>query len=203
MTASGILGVDAGSRTLREADHLLAELAGRFGLPDGVMGCTHLIRTGRPHVAVSLAVADGAGPDLDLTALDLTAPDTRAPDATAAPDGVGAALDGRRRGPAEPAEGAELAAGEHGRTGRAVLYRGAGRLSGTLTVREILDLSAIDRITVLMGAEPAPDTLVQTRGHVRPEWRDGRLTLLTMPAGTGVLAPYEVPDPTPCCSAHP
>jgi hypothetical protein len=146
---------------------------------------------------VSLALADGAGPDLDLTAFDLTAFDLTAP------DGVGAALDGRRGGPAEPAEGAELAAREHGRTGRAVLYRGAGRLSGTLTVREILDLSAIDRITVLMGAEPAPDTLVQTRGHVRPEWRDGRLTLLTMPAGTGVLAPYEVPDPTPCCSAHP
>jgi hypothetical protein len=201
MSPSGILGVDAGSRTLREADHLLAELARRLGLPEGVMGCTHLIRTGRPHVAVSLTLADGAGPD--LTALDLTALDTGTSEATAAPDGVGAALDGRRRGPAEPAEGAELAAREHGRAGRAVLYRGAARLSGTLTVREILGLSAIDRITVLMGEEPAPDTLVRTRGHVRPEWRDGRLTLLTMPAGTGLLAPYEVPDPTPCCSAHP
>lgn len=41
-----------------------------------------------------------------------------------------------------------------------------------------------------------------TRDHVRPQWQDGELVLTLMPAVGGVLVPFEVPDPTPCCADH-
>ena len=188
MRSAAILGVDAGSGSLREADHLLLDLVRWFGLPEAVTGCTHLIRTGRPHVAVSLSLPAETCAALDLAAL---------------PDGMSAVLGAERRGTsADLLDGAGRAVTQHGRTGRAVVFRGASRLTGTVTVREILDDSIIDRVTVLMGGDPTPDVRVETRDHVRPEWQNGRLTLLTMPAGNGLLAPYEVPDPTPCCSDH-
>ena len=51
------------------------------------------------------------------------------------------------------------------------------------------------------GEPPPPHTPVDTRDFVRPEWRDGVLTLVAMPAATG-LAPFEVANPTPCCADH-
>jgi MFS family permease len=76
----------------------------------------------------------------------------------------------------------------------------------TLYFQQVLDYSpsAIERVRVL-GAErpePAPETLVETRGFVRPQWLDGRLTLVTTPVGGGLVAPFEVPKPTPCCADH-
>ncbi|MGC0429432.1 hypothetical protein RKD32_005787 [Streptomyces sp. SAI-195] len=50
--------------------------------------------------------------------------------------------------------------------------------------------------------EPAPDTRLVTRDHVRPHWQDGRLVLAAMPAVGGTLVPFEDPDPTPCCADH-
>ena len=38
--------------------------------------------------------------------------------------------------------------------------------------------------------------------HVHPQWQDGELVLTLMPAVGGVLVPFEVPDPTPCCADH-
>ncbi|MBC6463027.1 hypothetical protein, partial [Actinomadura sp. HBU206391] len=190
MRPTAALGIDGGSRTLGEADHLLIDLPGRLGLPEGVVGYTHLI-SGHPNVTVSLSLPDDAFP-----ASGAAAPGPAGADLLdRLPEGVGAAMGEHRRGPAEHADGAALAAAEHGRTGRAVLFPGSSLLTGTLTVGEILDRSAIERIVVLMGEEPDADVLVDTRDHVRPEWRDGRLTLLALPAGKGVIAPYEVPNP--------
>lgn len=181
-----ILGIDSGSRTVAAAEHLLHSVVETLGLPTGVTGCTHFVRTGAlPHVACSLTV----DADADLRLL---------------PDGVSAALGGIRTGP--DAEGAALASAEHaaGRSGRIVLFPGRDRLSGTLTVGEILARSAIDAVVVLAQAhEPDADTAVVTNDHVRPEWRDGLRTLVTMPAAGGRLTPAEVPDPTPCCADHP
>jgi hypothetical protein len=188
MRSTAVLGVDAGSGTLREADHLLFDLVRRFGLPEAVTGCTHLIRAGSPHIAVSLSIPAEARAAVDLAAL---------------PEGVSAVLGAERReSTAELVDGATRAIAQHNRTGRAVIFRGSSRLTGTITVRTILDESIIDRVAVLMGDDPTPDVLVDTRDHVRPEWQDGRLTLLTMPAGDGLIAPYEVPNPTPCCADH-
>jgi hypothetical protein len=83
-----------------------------------------------------------------------------------------------------------------------VIYPGVRELTGTLTVGELMNRSAIDRIHVMAGGEPPPPhTPVDTRDFVRPEWRDGALTLVAMPAVTG-LAPFEVANPTPCCAEH-
>jgi hypothetical protein len=43
---------------------------------------------------------------------------------------------------------------------------------------------------------------IWTGDFVRPAWRDGRLTLLVLPAGPGVVAPFEVPNPTSCRAGH-
>ncbi|MFG2028889.1 hypothetical protein [Streptomyces sp. NPDC048825] len=100
-------------------------------------------------------------------------------------------------------KGYEVTAGVPDTAGRAVLYPGVGRLTGTVTVAEVVSGSAIERVAVLGGSgEPAPDQRILTRDFVRPEWRDGELVLTAMPAAGGVLVPFEVPDPTPCCADH-
>ncbi|MFI0087090.1 hypothetical protein [Streptomyces bobili] len=87
--------------------------------------------------------------------------------------------------------------------GRAVPYRGTGLLHGTMTVEEVLSVSAIDRVTVLGSAgQPRLDTRLVACGHVRPQWQGGELVLAAMPAVGGTLVPFEVPEPTPCCADH-
>ncbi|MFF3942800.1 hypothetical protein [Streptomyces phaeofaciens] len=198
--ASGVrpvLGVDAGTASLRAADHLVHDLVDRLGLPPGTVACTHLIRTDeRRGTAVSLALPDAGA-----------AESVRA--GVAALEGLdaGASLGGRAHGPRGAARAAALAAGEHARRagGRAVLFPGVEHLTGTVTVADLLALTAVERL-VVVGAPPAyrpdPATPVRTRDHVRPEWRAGRLTLALVPAAGGTLAPFEVPDPTPCCADH-
>lgn len=99
--------------------------------------------------------------------------------------------------------GYEVPTGAPDAVGRAVIYPGVASLTGTLTIAELLARSAIDRVTVLGSpGQPAPDTLLVTHRHVRPQWQDGELTLTAMPAAGGTLVPFEVPDPTPCCADH-
>ncbi|MFD9188350.1 hypothetical protein ACFWCA_09015 [Streptomyces phaeochromogenes] len=101
------------------------------------------------------------------------------------------------------AKGYEVTTGVPDEVGRAVVYPGSAALTGTVTVEELLSGSAIDRVTVLGSAgEPPPGQGVVTRDHVRPQWQDGELVLTLMPAVGGVLVPFEVPDPTPCCADH-
>ncbi|SDJ07944.1 hypothetical protein [Nonomuraea jiangxiensis] len=63
-------------------------------------------------------------------------------------------------------------------------------------------MSAIGRVTQLGGPPPADGTELDTRDFVRPRWQDGVLTLVTMPVAGGRVAPFEVPNPTPCCADH-
>ncbi|WP_189780693.1 hypothetical protein [Streptomyces capitiformicae] len=101
------------------------------------------------------------------------------------------------------ARGYEVTPGVPDPMGRAVLYPGVSSLTGTLTIAELLSRSAIARVTVLGSpGQPAPDTELVTRDHVRPHWHDGELVLTAMPAVGGTLVPFEVPDPTPCCADH-
>ncbi|MFF8192759.1 hypothetical protein ACF05L_18270 [Streptomyces bobili] len=101
------------------------------------------------------------------------------------------------------AEGYEVTGGAPDAVGRAVLYRGSGLLSGTMTVGEVLSVSAIDRVTVLGTAGRTPsDRRLVTHGHVRPQWQGGELVLTAMPAVGGTLVPFEVAEPTPCCADH-
>ncbi|WP_216589577.1 hypothetical protein [Streptomyces brasiliscabiei] len=97
----------------------------------------------------------------------------------------------------------EVAPGTPDTRGRAVIYPGVTALTGTVTIADVLDRSAITRVTVLGSpARPSPDTLLMTQDHVRPHWHDGELVLTTMPAVGGTLVPFEVPEPTPCCADH-
>ena len=186
-----VIGVDAGTTTLREADHLIRDLKTTLGLPPGTVACTHLIRTdARRGTAVSFALPEGELTEKIWRRLTETE--------------MGAALNDRRHG---PAEAAAQAAAEHTarRSGRAVLYDGVDRLTGTVTVADLLESTAIDQLTVV-GAPlttPDPTTSILTQDHVRPEWREGRLVLALVPAVGNTLAPFEVPNPTPCCSDHP
>ncbi|MEU0971286.1 hypothetical protein ABZ357_39955 [Streptomyces sp. NPDC005917] len=193
--ASGVhpvIGVDAGTATLREADHLIHELLGRLALTEGVFACSHLHRTDeRRGTAVSLAV-----PDPDMVWQELL---------EGLPEGTGLVLGDRAHGPGDAVDTARRAAGAPPASGRAVVYPGVEHLTGTVTAAAVLDHSAIERLVVLgaPAAELPPATQVLTQGHVRPEWRDGVLTLVLVPAAGGLLAPFEVPNPTPCCADHP
>jgi len=194
-----VIGVDAGTASLREADHLVHRLADALALPDGTTACTHLIRTAeRRGTTVSFALPDAGAATAAwqrLTELARTEAD------------FGAVLGGLTYGSAASAGTAAPGAAEHARRsgGRAVLYPGAERLTGTVVLAELLATTAVERVVVLgaPGAEgPDPGTPVLTRDHVRPEWREGVLTLVLVPAAGGTLAPFEVPNPTPCCADH-
>ena len=153
------------------AEHWLASLS-----PAPVLACTHLVRSPRPHVALSLVFADTA-PELGAESPDaLTKLGAESPEAVA----------------------------EHvaRRSGRAVRYPGVDLLVGTLRVADVLALSAIEQVEVLGGGEADPQALVDTGDFVRPQWRAGRLTLTTTPAVGGRLVPFETRNPTPCCAAH-
>lgn len=198
-----VIGVDAGSANLREADHTLHRLATALDLPPRTIACTHLVRSGdRPRTVLSIALPDA---DTAQTVWDRLTP--ARPDATAPV--TAAALGSRRHGPHAAAEGAAVAAAEHALKsgGRAVIYPGVEHLTGTVTVTDLLARSAIDRL-VMVGAPsgdgdgPDPAVRVLTHDHVRPEWRDGRLALALAPAPGGSFAPFEVPNPTPCCADH-
>jgi hypothetical protein len=186
-------GVDTGIRTLGEADHLIHGLAERLGLPVEAVACTHLIRSGGAHVAVSLWVPPVFGGVWnELTRFAESA-------------GAGVASETGRSGHPELSAAAADAVGEHVSrgAGRAVLYPGSATLTGTMPVGHVLAASAIARLVVVGGTgQPVETDLVDTRGHVRPEWRDGELVLAVTPGPGGQYAPFEVPNPTPCCADH-
>ena len=172
-----VFGIDSGSRSLREADHLIHDLVAR--LPGPVVACTHLIRGERPHIAVSL--------QSDVDSLPV-GPETSVVSAASqsGPEGLSAAE----------------ALAQHGVSGRAVVFRGS-EITGVVRVGDLLAGSSIDRLHVVGGADqPGTDDFLDTRDHLRPEWRDGELVLAVTPAGPGRFAPFEVPNPTPCCADH-
>jgi len=174
--ARQVMALDLGHATVTDAEHWLADLP---PVP-GLVACTHLV-TG-PHARVLVTLA-APGP-LDVSSLPPAANRSAAP-----PDGAALAA----------AEAHAAGAG-----GRAFRFPGAERLVGVLSVTDLLAHSAISRVKVLGGvAQPEPLTLVDTRDFVRPQWMDGELTLIATQAPGGRIAPFEVPNPTPCCGgAH-
>ncbi|GAA1902080.1 hypothetical protein GCM10009716_09910 [Streptomyces sodiiphilus] len=191
-----VIGLDCGTPNPGTADHLLHRLADLLPLPQGSYACTHRAPAPRPHIALSLRLPDTTTAEAVL--------DRLAAGAAAVP-GLSAVLGDRRLGPPARRGTAAAAADAHAtRTGgRAVLFPGSDTLTGTLTLRELLARTAITRTEVLGGVTPDPDAVLDTRGHVRPEWADGELLLRLMPASGGTYLPFEIPDPHPCCTDHP
>ncbi|MFI5895483.1 hypothetical protein ACIA5D_35850 [Actinoplanes sp. NPDC051513] len=89
-----------------------------------------------------------------------------------------------------------------GKFGRAVIFPGVDQLVGTLTVGEILSLSAIDKVEVLGSGAADESQRLDTCDFVRPQFRFGELVLTTTPAAGGLLVPFETRYPTPCCADH-
>jgi hypothetical protein len=143
-------------------------------VPGPVLACTHLVTVPFRHVAISL--------------LTPVAPVFETPT-----DPSGAAQ-------ADLAGAAQAAAADP--VGRAVRFPGWERLTGVLTVSEILQRSAISRVEVLGSGPAEPGVLVETGDFVRPQFRGGELILVTTPAAGGRLIPFERRDPTPCCAGH-
>jgi hypothetical protein len=167
-----IIGVCLGHRTTREAEHWLATVP---PVP-GLVACTHFVSG---EVVITL---DGVDPATVPLPAAMRTPDTSS-------------------------NAARVAEAEHRsrQSGRVVVYPGVEKLAGVMPVAEVLSASAIEKV-VIMGRPGRPDAdpaqLVDTRDFVRPQWIDGALTLVTTPAAGGRLAPFEVPNPTPCCGDH-
>ncbi|HJQ45919.1 MAG TPA: hypothetical protein VJ870_06300 [Amycolatopsis sp.] len=183
-----VFGVDTGTRTLEEADQLIRDLVDRLNLPARAVACTHLIRSGSAHVAVSLWVPPGF--DGLWNELTRFAESERA--------GVASGT-GRSGAPAFSAAASDAAVEHVSRKGgRAVVFPGAANLTGTVVIGELLASTAIARIEVVGGREePRDEDLLDTRDHVRPEWSHGELVLAVTPAGPGRFAPFEVPRQAP------
>jgi hypothetical protein len=101
-----------------------------------------------------------------------------------------------------PSLASGAAAALAGKFGRAVVYPGWNKLVGSMPVGQAVEISAIDRVEVLGGEGFSDTEILQTQDFVRPQFRDGELVLTIVPAVGGVMRPFEVPNPTPCCAIH-
>ena len=195
-----VVGLDVEHLDERQADHDLRELV--RALPAGTVevAATHWATLGeRPHVALSAALA-GLPASVVVPLLVTRLGELAARWALV----VGEQAGDRLLGDEALHDAASAARDAHvqRRSGRVVHFPGADGLVGTLTVQELLDRSAVDRVRVLPSGDAPPDVLVVTRGHVRPVWAGGELALLTQPAVGGTLVPFESPSPTACCADH-
>lgn len=189
--------VDTDFVTLAEVEHSLLALGRRVDLPSDATVCTHEVRDGAAHYAVSFDFTVPPGADLldvlerHFRPLPVVRATTERGDSTdlhdsAVPASIGSAVTQVR--------------GRDG--GRAVFFPGWRQLTGTVAVGDVLTASAIDRLHLLGGGSVEPTAELHTRDFVRPRWRNGELVLAVLPAAGGGVAPFEVPNPTPCCSAH-
>jgi hypothetical protein len=96
-----------------------------------------------------------------------------------------------------------LAAHTSGRSGRAFVFPGMASLDQIVTVATVLSASAVDDVITLGGARARPSDRIDTQKYLRPEFSAGRLVLRTRPSVGVDLVPFEQPNPTPCCAAHP
>lgn len=188
--AATVVVVDTELVTLAEVEHSLLVLGQAVDLPADVTACTHEVRDGAAHYAISFAFA--AAPDADLfDALEHhfeTSAVVRAAEVSSSALTAGGALAARQ------------AAARDG--GRAVRFPGWQHLTGTVTVGDALTVTAIDRLHQLGGGTVEDSAELQTRDFVRPRWQHGELVLAVLPAAGGGVTPFEVPNPTPCCAAH-
>ncbi len=183
-----VLAVDTPLTTLAETEHALLGLSRRVELPADVYVCTHMVREPEPHYAFSLTLSGGP---VDLLRTQFG--DWH----TAVSFGKASASSGYSVGLSIAT--AQALAGSGGRCFR---FPGQAGVVGSPTVAGILDSTPIARLEVLGGQPAALDDVVHTRDFVRPLWRGGDLVLPVLPAGPGAVAPFEVPNPTPCCGEH-
>lgn len=183
-----VLGIDTTLDTLAEAEHALLGFRQNVVLPETVMVCTHEVRNGSPHYAFSVSF----GSIVDAGTLRTIRQQFEEQGWAAGEDDDRSSASGVRQALSEV---------QAGNGGRAVVFPGSSSVIGAMSVGEVLAVSALDRVVVL-GGVAVDDDIVETRDFVRPLWRDGELVLPVLPAGDHRFAPFEVPNPTPCCAVH-
>jgi hypothetical protein len=197
-TAAAVAGLDVATRHERDADAVAVRLAQLVPVPwrHRLVVATHVERRPPAHVVLTIEVpADVAGVEPALRAAVHAA-------GLAEPALV---LGKHTSGPAEHVTHACLAVTAHiaARSGRVVVAPGLSDLPERLLVAELLERGVVERVEVLAGGVAAPDAVLVPRGFLRPRWSQGSLVLHVQPGAGGVLVPFEVPDPTPCCADHP
>jgi hypothetical protein len=99
------------------------------------------------------------------------------------------------------AEEAVLSVGDgRPQEGRLFHFPGQPGLHGALTVRQVLESSAIDRVQGV-GALVDEDTVVVTHDFVRPMLHGGEIVLYVTPMADGSFEPFELENPHRCCEA--
>jgi hypothetical protein len=163
--------------TLAETEHALLGLRQQFGDLTDTTIATHEIRSGdAPHYAFGVDGPDVIDDNLVAQGCFLLDDDEYGRGVTAQVT----ALD----------------------RGRAVVFPGSAGLVGTLTVGEVLQRSAIERVKALGVGDLPADEILHTREFVRPRWYGRELVLDVLPHAASGYAPFEVPNPTPCCEGH-
>lgn len=210
-----ILGVDGWSVHDGDADllaHLVRGVVGdRLGLDAArsAVVATHEVRGPRGHSSVSCTVPEPAsdGPaGLGVVVRDLVgALATQLPADGAVAATSSGLVDGIWHGTDPDAlAGAwqAVAAAATATSGRLVHFPGAERLTGRLTVDDVLAASAVDEVVVVGGSPHRGTTVLDTRGFVRPRLEAGRVRLLVQPAAGGSLVPFDRADAHRCCEDH-
>lgn len=203
--APTIIAVDSGAEDADEAEQILHVVCGLVGTllvsPGGdpdeeLVGCTHLVRLGAPRVAVTVS-ASTAVDDVGRAALE------RRLLAITGARHVGAAVsvpdrpESRVYGPSDLADGAAQALTERADRagGRLVRFPGRQHVVGRRPVRDIVRSSLIDSVDTLGAWPPTTATsVVDSRGFVRPVWRDGAAVLVVRPTARGTFEPVEPQD---------
>lgn len=185
-----VLAVDSPLTSLAGAEHALLGLGRQVTLPADAFLCTHMVRDDQPHYAFSLTSYDEDAVDVVRATFDDWPSAVSRDDRPSASSGYTPGL--------HLATTQALAANG----GRCVRFPGQDRVVGTPTVAEVLAQSAIQRLEVLGGQPANASDVLHSRDFVRPLWRAGALVLPVLPSGPGAVAPFEVPDPTPCCGEH-
>ncbi|MGY1782352.1 hypothetical protein [Geodermatophilus sp. SYSU D01036] len=86
-------------------------------------------------------------------------------------------------------------------SGRLVRFPGQEALPDRFPLAELTARCTIEAVD-LLGVTDAPDLVLRTRGHVRPEYRDGVLVLTVNAWDDREVCPFESPTPRACCSDH-
>ncbi len=184
----------AGGDTLAHVDaHILSALD-RSGLAADLV-CTHIDHSG-PIAAITASARLDTPPSAD--ALDALARHV---------DGTAVGIGPNHEPVTEPQSASEEAAvraalaARAGLDGRCVRFPGQRLITDVHPAARIIADSAIEQV-LGVGIEVTPEVLVDTRGFLRPQYRDHQLVLLVEPAAGGMLRPVELENPHQCCGGH-
>ncbi|MGX5653547.1 hypothetical protein ACWKWC_02080 [Geodermatophilus nigrescens] len=104
--------------------------------------------------------------------------------------------------PAHAGHAADVARAHRARTsGRLVRFPGQDGLPGRFPLAELTDRCAVEAVH-LLGVADDPALVLRTRGHVRPEFRDGVLVLVVNAWDDREVCPFEPPVQRECCADH-